>query len=185
MATSINMSIYGLYQYRNDIFDDMELPEEIDKDTIVANILMECSELTILYPDPDVMKEAIGYWSKARLNVWDRMAEVLYADYDPFINIKRDETRTITYEPNLKGEGNTTTSVNAWNDGTGTQRDTVKTDTSQTGSSKTTETFHVEGDSAITDAQDVARKEFELRDRYELYRYIINDFRTKFCLMIY
>lgn len=185
MATSLNMSIYGLYYYRPDLFDEMVLPDELDKDTMVANILMECAELTILYPDADMIKEAIGYWSKAKKQTWDRMAEVLYEDYEPFINIKRDETRTITYEPNLKGNGTVTTSVNAWNDGTGTQRDSTKTDTSQTGSSKTTETFHVEGDSAITDAQDVLEKEFKVRAKYELYDYIVNDFRTRFCLMIY
>ena len=185
MATSLNMSVYGLYYYRPDLFANMVLPDEIDKDVMIANIIMECAELTILYPDADMLKEAIGYWSNARLNVWQRMAEVLYADYDPFINIKRDEERTITYEPNLKGEGNSTTTVNAWNDGTGVERDSTKTNTSETGKSVTTEKFHVEGDSAITDAQDVARKEFELRDRYELYKYIVNDFRNKFCLMIY
>lgn len=185
MATSLNMSVYGLYYYRPDIFDDMVLPDQIDRDTMIANILMECAELTILYPDPNMLKEAIGFWSKARLNAWDRMATVLYENYDPFINIKRDETRTILYEPDLKDSGTSTNSVNAWNDLNGVQRDSTKVESTQKGSSKTTETFHIEGDSAITDAQDVARKEFELRDRFELYNYIVNDFRNKFCLMIY
>lgn len=185
MATSINMSIYGLYYYRPDIFDDMLIPEELDRDTVISNILMECAEMTMLYPDADMMKEAIGYWSKARINVWNRMAQVLFADYDPFINIKRDETRTILYEPDLADSGTSVNSVNAWNDINGTERDSTTVNSTQKGSAKTTETLHVEGDSAITDAQDVAKKEFELRDRYEIYDYIVNDFRSRFCLMIY
>ena len=185
MATSINMSIYGLYYYRPDLFDDMLLPDDIDKDTLIANIMMECAEMTILYPNADMMKEAIGYWSKARLHTWEKMDVVLYENYDPFINIKRDETRTILYEPNLKDSGTNITSVNAWNDSTGTTRDTVKSDASQTGSAKTTETFHVEGDSAITDAQDVLEKEYKVRAKYDLYAFIVNDFRSRFCLMIY
>ena len=55
MATSINMSIYGLYYYRPDIFDDMLIPEELDWDTVISNILMECAEMTMLYPDADMM----------------------------------------------------------------------------------------------------------------------------------
>ena len=57
--------------------------------------------------------------------------------------------------------------------------------TSDTGTVTTTEHFHVEGDSAITDAQDVAKKEFNLRDEYNLYNYIINDFKNRFCLLVY
>ena len=185
MATSINMSIYGLYQYSPDIFDQMVLPDEVDRDVLIANIMLECTEMTALYPDADMMKEAIGYWSRSRLNTWSRIAMVLTEDYDPFINIKRDEIRTIEYEPNLINDGTSTMSVNAWNDGTGTERDKSQTTTTQKGSSKTTETLHVEGDSAITDAQDVAKKEVELRDRFDIYNYIVNDFRNKFCLYIY
>ena len=37
MATSINMSIYGLYYYRPDLFDDMVLPDELDRDTMIAD----------------------------------------------------------------------------------------------------------------------------------------------------
>ena len=56
---------------------------------------------------------------------------------------------------------------------------------SDNGNSFVTETFHVEGDSAITDAQDVARKEIELRQKYDLYQFIINDFKNRYCLLVY
>ena len=85
----------------------------------------------------------------------------------------RDETRTIqTY-------GTETSQVSAWDSSGFTNRD--KND----GNSTVTETYHMEGDSAITDAQDVARKEIELRSRYELDEYIINDFKNRFCLLVY
>ena len=185
MATSLNMSVYGLYYYNNDLFDNLQVPEVIDKDTLIANILLECAELTALYPDANMLKEAIGYWSQSRVQAWEKMAIVLYEVYDPFINIKRDETRTITQDRDLKDDGTSTNSVNAWNDTTGVERNKNKTLNLQTGKITTTEHFHVEGDSAITDAQDVARKEFELRDKFNLYSYIVNDFRNKFCLLIY
>ena len=174
MAT---MSILGLYNWDNTLFNGMILPASIDRDVLVDNILMECGELEILYTNPDFMKEAIGRWSLRRLHAWTKLETVLYEDYDPFINIKRDEVRTITQERNLTG----TVKTNAYDDGTGVQRD----QTTDTGTVTTTENFHVEGDSAITDAQDVARKEYELRIKYDLYNTIIEEFKEKFCILVY
>lgn len=174
MAT---MSILALYQWDNTIFDAMVLPDQINKDTLVNNILDECAELEVLYPNPDFIKNAIGYWSLKRYHAWEKLQTVLYENYDPFINIKRDEVRTIEYDPNLTQ----TASTNAFNEGTGTERESVH----QGGRSVTTEHFHVEGDSAITDAQDVAVKESKLRLEYDLYQIIIEEFKRRFCLLIY
>ena len=174
MAT---MSILGLYLWDNTIFDAMVLPDQIDKDTLVNNILDECAELEVLYTNPDFIKNAIGYWSLKRYHAWEKLQDVLYEAYDPFVNIKRDEVRTIEYDPNLTQ----TASTNAYDDGIGVQRESVH----QGGRSVTTERFHVEGDSAITDAQDVAVKESKLRLEYDLYNIIIEEFKRRFCLLIY
>lgn len=171
------LSILGLYQWDNTIFDAMVLPDQIDKDTLVNNILDECAELEVLYTNPDFIKNAIGYWSLKRYHAWEKLQTVLYENYEPFINIKRDEVRTIEYDPNLTQ----TASTNAFNEGTGTERESVH----QGGRSVTTEHFHVEGDSAITDAQDVAVKESKLRLEYDLYQIIIEEFKRRFCLLIY
>lgn len=185
MSTSVNMSIYGLYKYDDTIFDNFHLPIELDKNDFIYNLVLECAEMTLLYPDADMMKEAIGRWSSMRLHTWERVAQVLYEDYDPFINIKRDERREITQTRDLQDDGTSTDKVNAWNSGEGTERGSTTMTGTQTGDIKTVEHFHVEGDSAITDAQDVARKEIELRSKNDLYNYIINDFKNKFCLLIY
>lgn len=177
MGVRTKLSLLGLYNWDNTIFDSMKLPEALDKDELVNNLLMELAELTVLYPDSDFMKRAITSWSAIRLHSWNRIAEVLYEDYEPFINIKRDEVRTIIQE----GEGSANTKVNAWE--TDTPQEQNSTDTNS--KTKTTETFHVEGDSAITDAQDVLQKEIEARLKYDMYRIIIDEFRQRFCLLIY
>lgn len=188
---SDTLSLLGLYTWDNTIFDDMVLPEEIDKTDFVDNLLMETAELEILYPDSDFMKKAIRSWSNIRIHTWQRVARVLYENYDPFINIKRDEERKIIHDRNLTytNKGDTTTNENAWDDATanGVQTQKVNVDLTNTdkGQTVTTETFHVEGDSAITDAQDVAIKEVNLRSKYDLYDYIIRDFIHRFCLMVY
>ena len=180
-----NLSILGLYTYDNTIFDNIVLPSELDKNTLVDNILMEYAELEVLYPDADFMKEAIAKWSNSRLHTWEKMTEVLYEKYDPFINIKRDETRTITQERDLQGTGTGTNKIVAWNDTNFSDRTKNDSTTSETGTITTTEHFHVEGDSAITDAQDVAKKEIDLRRDYDMYNIIKREFKQRFLLMVY
>lgn len=185
MGVRTKLSLLGLYNWDNTIFDSMKIPEALDKDELINNLLMELAELTVLYPDSDFMKRAITSWSGIRLHSWNRIAEVLYEDYEPFINIKRDEVRTILQERDLKGTGQANTKVNAWETTTLQEQNSTDTNSTDTGTVKTTETFHVEGDSAITDAQDVLQKEIETRLKYDMYRIIIDEFRQRFCLLIY
>lgn len=185
MAYRTKLSLLGLYNWDNTIFDGLKLPEELDKDEFINNLLMEVAELTVLYTDSDFMKKAITSWSSMRLHTWERMARVLYEDYEPFINIKRDEVRTILQERDLKGTGNVNNRVNAWETPAPQDQSSTNSDTTDTGTVKTTETFHVEGDSAITDAQDVLKKELDVRINYDMYRIIIEEFKQRFCLLIY
>lgn len=185
MARGSRISILGLYHYNPDLFSSMVLPDQLDRDVFVDNLLMDYAELEVLYPDPEFMQDAIGRWSNMRLHSWERMQTVLYEEYDPFINIKRDEVRTITEERDLTGTGTTTGKVSAWNDTGMTDRAQDDSTSKQTGTVTTTETFHVEGDSAITDAQDVLKKEMNVRIRYDLYRLILAEFKERFLLRVY
>ena len=127
------------------------------------------------------MKEIIGIWSKRREPSWSRMYRVLIEDYDPFVNIRRTEHREITQDRDLKGSYKG--KVNGWNSTAAVDRDS--SDTTDSGTIKTTEDYTLEGDSAITDAQDVMKKEIEVRKTYNMYDIIIEEFKRRFCLMVY
>ena len=179
------ISLYGLYETDRTIFDGLQLPEQANREELITNLLLEVGEMEIVYPDADIMKMAIESWSDGMIRSWEMIATVLYEKYDPFVNIKRDEVRTITQSRNLTNTGRSTNSVNAWNSTDPATRDINEGTGTDTGTISTTEHFHVEGDSAITDAQDVAKKEVQLRVAYNLYQIITNDFIKRFCLMIY
>lgn len=189
MITKSTLSILGLYNFDPTIFDEFNLPavitEKGNEHLVFENILLEYAELEVLYPDPAVMKQAIGVWSQSRFQNWTKMARVLYEDYDPFINIKRDERREITQTRNLSETGNAENKVSAWNEATYSNRSKTDTSSTDTGTISTLETFHVEGDSAITDAQDVLRKEMEVRLMYDLIEIVVKEFKDKFLLQIY
>ena len=189
MITKATLSILGLYRYDPTIFSEMWLPAVItdkgDEHLVYEQILLEYAELEVLYPDPAVMKQAISVWSQSRIQAWTRMARVLYENYDPFINIKRDERREITQTRDLESTGEAENKVSAWNDTTYSDRSKTGTTSTDTGTVTTLETFHVEGDSAITDAQDVLKKEMQIRLEYDLINIIIKEFKDKFLLQIY
>lgn len=242
MSRGILLDIMALYNHDQTLFSAFQVPTSItwvehgpDGDTthtetipytkqnIVDNILLECAELEVIYPDADYMKLAIGTWSTKRLYTWQRIADVLFRKYDPFVNINRHEWRTTQEDRDLAksetrdlagsetrdlagtNDSTVTGNVNAFNDSSanGVQRDKVTTDqdTTDTGSIDTTDTgtvdytdtgtvtttddFHIEGDSAIRDAQDIIRLETEQRLANDLIDIIIEDFKKRFCLMVY
>ena len=76
MSRGANLSIMGLYNNDNTIFDLMAFPDgftDTQKQTTIDNILIDCAELEILYPNPTVMKNIIGVWSKKEKPYWDRV----------------------------------------------------------------------------------------------------------------
>lgn len=175
----------GMFKLNPELFVGLHIPEQIDLETLINNILRETGNLEVFYPDADFFQSAIGYWSAARLDTWKRMAAVLYEDYEPFINIKRDEVRTVVQERDLQTTANTSDGVTAWNSSDSVERSRQTGSSADTGTVSTTEHFHVEGDSAITDAQDVVRNEMEVRKDFNLYNIITNEFKKEFCLLVY
>lgn len=98
MSRGATLSILGLYEYDNTIFDLMQFPDGFstdDKQTVIDNILAECAELEFLYPAPVVAKNIIGIWSKKEAPYWNRVYSAAKLEYNPIENYRRSETETI------------------------------------------------------------------------------------------
>lgn len=99
------LSILGLYQHDNSLFDNLQLPAEFttdDRETLINNLLMECAEFECLYPAFEFCKAAIGFWSKARLHVWQKLYDTMFFEYNPIWN--KDGTITETRTKEYTGE---------------------------------------------------------------------------------
>lgn len=99
MSMGANISIMGLYNNDNSIFDLMHVPTGFtnnDTDCVKNSILAECAELEILYPNPTVMKNMIGLWSYKELPYWQRVYNASLLEYNPIENYRRTETESIT-----------------------------------------------------------------------------------------
>ena len=74
------ISILALYNYDDEIFDQLELPEDADRQTIIDKILIDNAELSMVYTEPETVKMLIGNWSKIHSPNWERILEALAAE---------------------------------------------------------------------------------------------------------
>ena len=89
--SSSKLTMIGLYEYDPTIFDNLSLPEGLDKDTLVDNILLRSGEFEVIYPDADFMKFSIGAWSRKWSATITRWVTALSLEYNPLENYDRYE----------------------------------------------------------------------------------------------
>lgn len=83
------LSLMGMYEYDHTILDFFHYPdkwETVDKDVFVNKLLLDTAELEILYPDADIFKTAIKYWSAAEVQNWNKLYNTTVLDYNPIWN---------------------------------------------------------------------------------------------------
>ena len=134
----------GLYKYNPDIFDNLNVPTGIDKDTVVDNILLECYDFELLFPSYNLMKIAIRNWSNIEQPIWNKLYNTENLDYNPIWNVDGDvtETREVTREKSgedgltITNSGTNTETVTGTREGENGKNNTVNTSDSTTGTSE-------------------------------------------------
>ena len=92
MGRMATLSPLGLYTWDETIFDLMRIPEALDKNTLIDNLLTETAELEVLYPNPVVFKNLVGVWSAKQIDIWNRLYATTQYEYNPIENYNRYET---------------------------------------------------------------------------------------------
>lgn len=203
-----SLSIYGLYTYNTEIFDNLVLPSGLDKDTLVSDILTECSDFALLYPNYDFMKMLIGVWSQKELLIWTRLHESETIEYNPIENYDRHESISRSVTSESSGESAATSKANTTGTGTSkagktaydsgsirdvAQSDNINTDASQgessessTNSASGVETVvnHSHGNIGVTTAQQMIEGYREV-SQFCTYDYIVQSFKDRFCVQVY
>lgn len=93
---------YGLQLWNPDLFKDMVIPEQLDRQLLIDKIIFDTLELEVLYNDPQFAQKAIEMWSQTRLHVWNELAKTMEYEYDPISNYDRKEHWTETETRDLK-----------------------------------------------------------------------------------
>lgn len=206
------LSVLGLYNFRPDIFDTFQLPGIVDRDALFPELLAQCAELESLYSDPDILKSLIGAWSKRRLWSWEKLADTLTLKYNPIWNVDGTETETITRSLNATGTEKSSASSSGQTNGSGedirssfgynstdpepaekTERTSSANSTGNTSGDVATgqkedETIKTEktrgGNIGVTTTQKMINEEREIA-LFDLTQFIIDDFKGRFCLLLY
>lgn len=85
------LTVEGLYNYDNTLFDGFNVPEGLVKQIAIDAILMRTRELEILYPDFSYMKNRITIWSNKYQINWKKLYDTTVLEYNPIENYDRME----------------------------------------------------------------------------------------------
>lgn len=225
---SATLSILGLYSYDHTIFDGMNVPEGIDKQNLISNICLELAEFEILYPNATTMKQAIEFWSKKELPIWEKLLATTNLDYNPIWNYDRTETITETETETKSGTHEDTRGLSGTSSGTASNtnsgEDTVENDvsafnetdfakkdkqtttlgtqnsatnnatsmqtensdgsTNENNSRSNSRSVRAFGNIGVTTTQQMLEAERKIV-QFNIVDFIIDDFRKRFCLLIY
>lgn len=175
------MSLLGLYNWDSTILDGLIVPPNVDRNIVINNLLRECAELEVIYPQPEALKFFIGEWAKERLPVWTKLESTLHYDYNPINNYDRHEEWTDESSGSTEGTSeNQTAGYNSAGADVPESRNTA----SSSASGKNKRTGRAYGNIGVTTTQQMIEKERRVSE-FDIDHIIINEFKKTFCLMIY
>ena len=175
------MSVLALYNYDNTLFENLIIPNGVDQETLINNLLMECAELEILYSDCKFMKNAIRYWSNKQLETWNSLYETFKSEYNPIWNVDAHEELTRTVDSS--NVGNDINKVVGFNSNTLETNNSV--DTTNKGDMLENVINDRGGNIGVTTTQKMLTEELEIRPQLNIINYIIRDFKSRFCILVY
>ena len=170
------LSIQGLYEYDNTLFQGLQLPTGLNREAVINEILLQCAELEIVYPSIDIMKLAITTWSIANQYTWQKLYDTMIVEYNPIWNVDA----TVTIDRNTSGSGNATDAVKGFNSNTWAESD--KTDTTSEAEEDVIE--RRTGNIGVTTTQQMLEQERKIAD-FNMISFIAQSFKQRFCLLIY
>lgn len=201
------LSFDGLLIGYPTLFDGLQVPDGVNKEAVIENLLLSTMELEVMISSGPVMARALAAYSSMMLPSWTRYAKALGLEYNPLDTDER--TRILDHsgeDSNTRSPNLTTTGRNNGSDST--TREVVGFDSAQlqmaeknttqleTGNTITsTGTDKTEGTNKYTDtetyqgragksAQSLVAAEIALASENVVAK-IVDDIKQKFCLLVY
>ena len=206
------VSILTMYNNYPDIFDDMVLPDGVEKEVVINSIVSELAELDLLYSNPIVLKPLIAVWSNKELYNWKKLFATMNFEYNPIDNYNVTETETTNNERtntasgaqqsettnNLQIASENVHKVTGYNsasllenegdsgtvNNTGTVNNNISSNSNSKDSGTETRTLNRKGNYGVTSTQQMIEQERNISE-FNIYAYIVRSFKRRFCLMMY
>lgn len=223
------LTIMGMYDYDNTIFDSLVLPEGLNRTSAIDAIVLECAELECLYPSVPFLKRAVGIWSATMQSSFNRIWSAINLEYNPIENYDRQESestsgtrqhsgqdvtsgtssnqRTTADSREITDSGNVLNKIAGFDasalvdhdSGTSSRSGTDSASgTDNTSGTERTELTHgeqiadsgtrtsrIHGNIGVTTSQQMLESELDLVPRLNFYKWIAEEFKKRFCILVY
>lgn len=176
----IKLTVVGLYNFNEDLFSLMQLPDGVNRDDLIMEILERAGDLGLLYPDYDFMHTMIGVWSRNEQHVWEKMLLTQTVEYNPIDNYDRTDSITRTVESS--SESQSTNSQTAFN--SDSFKDTDRNNSSGSSGGSETVSTRSRGNIGVTTSQQMIEQEREVA-QFSIYSFIARSFIDRFCIELY
>ena len=191
------------------ILDGLQSPQGLDRTVLTDNIVLECAELEVLYADAAFFKQAVAAWSAKQVKYWTRVLNAERANYNPIENYDRMEqwTDNASGSKNVSSKSSSSGTAQSSNTaldkvaGYNSEQLTNRGQSDSSGVSQTNDTAtgsgteeradslvhtgRVHGNIGVTTSQQMLEQELELAPKIVTYNIIIQDFKQRFCLLVY
>ena len=207
------LTLQGLHDFSDGkIWDELVFPEGIDKETAINEIMRQCSEFSILYPDLEFLENAIPAWGRKWYFTFEKWINVLQTEYEPLYNldvkisIGDDGTKSGTDSKTTSGTTGATVNTSGSNvhqnsaydseEFRNAEKDTRTDGSTSSGTSngsesgswsETDKNQHEEyrrGNQGVTKSQDMLMDELNVR-MWNIYSHIADIFANEFCITMY
>ena len=198
------ISILGLYNLNDTLFDDLVIPENMDSDLLIENLVTELAELELIYSDFNFMKFMIGVWSSKELPTWERVVKASNKVYDTIENYDRieewhediidDNTVKQTGTVDTDANNSDTTTVSAYDSSSFSNKDKVTSVIDSTDERDLTDKIdndrdidhegRIHGNIGVTTSQQMLESELKLRYN-NLYNMIADVFIKELLIAVY
>lgn len=127
------ITLWGFHQYDPTLFDNIDLPEAMDKETLINEIMMLSGDLYPYHQVPARLKQNLEFWFLRRKYNFAKMFEALNADYNPIENYDRYESSTEATSNSQKTGGSDSHTSNSSANGTSDTRSDSSASSTDTG----------------------------------------------------
>lgn len=194
--SNVYLTLAGLYEYDNSIFDQMELPGGMEKESMIMTILGACGENECRYQSPDILKVMIGNFF--HINAWrfNELFKTTQYDYDPLVNydleitVERSRNDKRTLNAGISSSGTSESQTSAYDSAEYSPErkaiDSSSNDTNETENTEggDTETRHEKGDNSARSTQYMIKEQRDVVN-FNMYLLIADEFEDYITIPVY
>ena len=177
------INLFNLYGY-DDIFKDIKIPDNIDKEILINSIADYVSEYEPVYYNMPFLNFKIKNFFAKNYDVFDRLNKAFAMDYNPIHNYDKTQTIIENINNNTENNSESVNQTSAFDMSNFVNNDKNKMSGNTQGTQNRTYTDRTQGNIGVTTSPQMLEQELNLRPRLNIYTFIAKLFYNEFCIYI-